>query len=727
MKKKIKLLGLMTVLALSFSCAQSNADNTPGPPASVSDVGIVVYVFGDKRTNGARLVQGSDPVVQAEEGKELVFLVTTNIVGPPISVMYDVTTGSGVNDAVKSRVCTAGSDFEDVMEGGTTTMKGATFPIKTFICPDDTIEGDEKFKVKLRSGDSRVTNSPFNIEVIIPNDDKALVSVRNIRALEAVDDGNGGKMANSTKFELTLENVGMVIEGGLIINYEIQGVEGANNSVEAADFAGGVFPSGEIEFEDPISVGAPAADLKMESDEITFIMDNDSINEEFKIALSLGSEKHKDAVGFVKNEARGFILHMDDMSSTTFGCEPFSTGPDRTPHPNAIQISTLEQLQDIDRNQFTRGQHYILMNDIDASDTETWNGGAGFEPIGDHITRCGAWDSRENPDSGIDTPEKCKAQGGIWFSDGSYCLIHYRSTARFDGSFDGNNHTISNLHINRPRKAFIGLFGAMKGKVCRLRLVNVNITGWGEVGGIAGWGALDREWTVIPKMTKTTCTNANMMAKGRSWWWPYNPGDPNSAGECRAEDSLISDSLVTGRVTALSWRAGGLVGIHDRGTIARSYSAADVEGRKLVGGLIGSQPNTGAIVRDSYSSGNVLGAGYVGGLIGKMAGGMLVGIYTSSEVIDNAALEIPGYGLVLCTSNNAGCTIGMTPPSGPVTSHGWYAGGKGTRLTVTATLGSWWNASIWGRREDTTKFPCIKGLPIYTNAAPASPEPELCE
>ena len=56
--------------------------------------------------------------------------------------------------------------------------------------------------------------------------------------------------------------------------------------------------------------------------------------------------------------------------------------------------------------------HYILINDIDASDTSTWNCGAGFKPI-----------------------------GGI-----------------FNGSFDGRGYNISDLYINRPFTDNVGLF-----------------------------------------------------------------------------------------------------------------------------------------------------------------------------------------------------------------------------------------------------------------------------
>jgi len=59
---------------------------------------------------------------------------------------------------------------------------------------------------------------------------------------------------------------------------------------------------------------------------------------------------------------------------------------------------------------------YILMNDINCTNTSTWNGGDGFDPIGD-------------------------------------------STTAFSGTFDGNNYSIINLFINRTDENEVGLFG----------------------------------------------------------------------------------------------------------------------------------------------------------------------------------------------------------------------------------------------------------------------------
>ena len=111
---------------------------------------------------------------------------------------------------------------------------------------------------------------------------------------------------------------------------------------------------------------------------------------------------------------------------------------------NPFMIYTIEDLQAMKVNLTA---HYALANDIDASVTEEWNSGAGFEPVGPD------WD------------------------------IH------FTGSLDGRNFTISGLYINRPSTDLVGLFGYVDsgGSVSNVGVVNVDIKGRYDVGGLVGY------------------------------------------------------------------------------------------------------------------------------------------------------------------------------------------------------------------------------------------------
>ena len=57
----------------------------------------------------------------------------------------------------------------------------------------------------------------------------------------------------------------------------------------------------------------------------------------------------------------------------------------------------------------------------------------------------------------------------------------------FKGTFDGGEHTISNLVIDQPRRSNVGLFGYTEnGEVKNFTLNNAKVTGYLEVGAVAG-------------------------------------------------------------------------------------------------------------------------------------------------------------------------------------------------------------------------------------------------
>src|SRR5512136_854284 len=88
--------------------------------------------------------------------------------------------------------------------------------------------------------------------------------------------------------------------------------------------------------------------------------------------------------------------------------------------------------------------YYELANDIDASITSTWNGGAGFVPVG-------------------------------------------TSSIPFTGNFDGKGFFIYALYIDRFTTYDIGLFGyAENATIANVGLVAVDIRGKSSVGALVG-------------------------------------------------------------------------------------------------------------------------------------------------------------------------------------------------------------------------------------------------
>ena len=87
--------------------------------------------------------------------------------------------------------------------------------------------------------------------------------------------------------------------------------------------------------------------------------------------------------------------------------------------------------------------HYVLGNNINASETETWNSGAGFTPIGNGV--------------------------------------------EFSGDFDGQGYSVDGLYINRPNTNGVGLFGGISSSdIKNIGVTNIDIQGGYNVGGLVG-------------------------------------------------------------------------------------------------------------------------------------------------------------------------------------------------------------------------------------------------
>ena len=181
---------------------------------------------------------------------------------------------------------------------------------------------------------------------------------------------------------------------------------------------------------------------------------------------------------------------------------------------NAAQLQCI-QTQGLSAN-------YELVSDIDASGTGDWNGGDGFDPIGD-------------------------------------------SGNEFTGTFNGNNHTVSNLTIDRSSEDFVGMFGyiGLPGSVTNLGVENITISAGNGVGSLAGWN-----------------------------------------------DGSVNESYATGNVSAGGIDIGGLVG-RVNGEVTDSYANTSVSGSNNVGGFVGQ--NNGGTIQTSYAVGNVSGGGGGGG------------------------------------------------------------------------------------------------------------------
>jgi len=268
---------------------------------------------------------------------------------------------------------------------------------------------------------------------------------------------------------------------------------------------------------------------------------------------------------------------------------------------NPFEVGNVDQLQCIESQGLDAS--YEVVSDIDATGTSTWNGGDGFKPIG--------------------KPE-------------------FFGSSPFNGTFDGNRHTITGLTVDRGGENGVGLFGGIgsAGEIKKTTLESVNLVGNAGVGAFTGRMA---------RGSNLTESSASGIVDDT-----FNLG--NTGGLVGVGRGTITRSFATVDVNSGN-NAGGLAGFNNDGSITDSYARGDVNGGGDVGSLAGV--NSGTVTR-SYSTGSVSGpATVVGGLIGDFEG--------DGGTVTNSYWDIPASGQ---TDSRGGTGLGDssdTPPADEMT------------------------------------------------------------
>lgn len=238
----------------------------------------------------------------------------------------------------------------------------------------------------------------------------------------------------------------------------------------------------------------------------------------------------------------------------------------------------------------------------------------------------------------------------------------------FTGTFDGDNHVISNAVINQLVNN-VGLFGFLGAgaQITELGLSNPTVTGDINVGGLCGWNA----GTIIACYVTGTVT-----------------GNFYVGGLCGVNESTISTSYATGSVTGFD-TVGGLCGTN-YGTITSSFSTGSVTGNANVGGLCGYNEFMlfgPGIISGCYATGIVAGSSNAGGLCGWNWMGSISTCY-SAGMVTGTDLTIGGFVGV----NDLGFVDGFWDME--TSGQGDSAGGTGKttiamKTLTTYTLAGW--------------------------------------
>lgn len=315
---------------------------------------------------------------------------------------------------------------------------------------------------------------------------------------------------------------------------------------------------------------------------------------------------------------------------------PEGDGTESTPY----LIASLNNLLWITENYAHWDKYYLQTADINASNTETWNEGQGWSPIGNN----------------------------------SYV---------FTGNYDGNGHSITGLFINRPGYDYMGMFGVVSTAVIKnLKLLSANVIGESSTGALIG------------HTSETTIQNcfAEGTVKGSSNLGGLigNLNTGNVLTDCSSQvaiegnynigglvgsaySSSISRCYSNSNIVAINYRVGGLVGDFNNSTLEHSFSKGVVTGTYYLGGLVGSSYNVSSI-SNCYSLSDIQSAEWgKGGLVGENNSSSIVNCYAAGHILqEGSSSGLVGY-----------------DESGSVTNSFWD-----TETTGCPYTGQ--NASIWG-------------------------------
>jgi len=259
---------------------------------------------------------------------------------------------------------------------------------------------------------------------------------------------------------------------------------------------------------------------------------------------------------------------------------PYGSGTEVNPY----RILTLSNLEWLSNNSSAWDKHFIQTADIDATDTQNWNNGEGFSPIGN-------------------------------------------TTTSFTGNYNGQGFDIDGIFIDRQGSSYQGFFGSIQNaEISNLDINNVSISGYHKVGCIVGGS----EYSTISNSTSSG--NLSGMSLG------------GIAGDCLlstiddCSSSIIidlpdkthiggilgdtcSDTIIDcdfyGSITA-EQNIGGIVG-HAFGNshILSCKNFGSLTGSYRVGGIVGYSSDSGLILETSYNLGDVTGESLIGGIIGS--------------------------------------------------------------------------------------------------------------
>ena len=293
--------------------------------------------------------------------------------------------------------------------------------------------------------------------------------------------------------------------------------------------------------------------------------------------------------------------------------------------------------------------------------------------------------------------------------------------ANYEGTFDGDNHTISGLYFNDSEVESIGLFGSVyEGYVKNVGVVDSYFSGYDWVGGVCGWAGNSRI---------ENCYNEGTV---------YGSED-RTGGVCGdVSMSTIENCYNEGTVFCLDGDAGGVCGDVVDGTIINCHNSGSVSGGCYVGGVCGMVNicETGkSYMINCYNTGDVKGVGTsdcltTGGVCGFFNRSIYLNCYNTGTVSATAAEVGPVLGETFYSyCNNCyyleGCNAkgtSFTNEFGTKMSSAAFGSGEVAYLlsqgstVVDKNTSTYYSGASWGQRLGTDDYPVLSDYKVIKAA-----------
>ncbi|MFD0990736.1 hypothetical protein ACFQ1R_11560, partial [Mariniflexile jejuense] len=222
----------------------------------------------------------------------------------------------------------------------------------------------------------------------------------------------------------------------------------------------------------------------------------------------------------------------------------------------------------------------------------------------------------------------------------------------FNGHFDGNNKSISNIVIDYPEKNYVGFFGIIGyNSSIKNLLLEGDVNGYDFVGGIVG--------TSLSKSITNSSFTGNVIGNDNvGGLLGYETSNGVKIENCSFNGIIKGNEKVGGVVgrsvrntlencsanlTSLNgnFEVGGITGYSSGDMIKNCFSLGDIGGENMVGGVTGwAEFSTN--FEDSNFNGSLSGKTKIGGIVGYLSGDSKISKCYNKGIIETSGVEVGG-------------------------------------------------------------------------------------